>query len=94
VTRSVLRRLQGQVQAVADLRVEGETDDAARLLAHEVDDFGGDVLRRHAEVAFVLAGGVVHEDEHAAFADVVESVLDRGGHEGVILRIFALRGAR
>ena len=44
---------------------------------HEVDRLGRHLLRRHDEVALVLAIGVVDDDHHPAGADVLERLLDR-----------------
>ena len=46
--------------------VSGDADQAAGLLAHEVDRLGRDRLRRHHEVALVLALLVVEHDDHLA----------------------------
>ena len=43
---------------------------------HEVDGLGGDRVRGHGEVAFVLAVLIIHQDDHTARADVFDGVLD------------------
>jgi hypothetical protein len=40
------------------------------VLGHEVDRGGRDVLRRHDQVALILAIGIVHHDDHFPFADI------------------------
>ncbi len=67
----------GDVQLVQPLGGERHADQAAALLAHEVDRLGGHLLGRHHEVALVLAVLVVHDDDHLALADVGNRRLDR-----------------
>src|SRR3954453_21765868 len=76
--RLVLGRHQVQAELVAALRRQGEADQPAPLLGHEIDRLGRRELRRHREIALVLAVLVVADDDHAARADVLERVLDRG----------------
>ena len=45
-------------------------DESAPEPGHEIDGGGRDVLRGHDKVAFVLAVGVVHDDDHFAFAQI------------------------
>ena len=45
---------------------------------HEVDRLGRHVLRGHHQVALVLAVGRVDDDHHAARANVLDRLLDRG----------------
>ena len=55
----------------ADLLLgERQADEAAAVRGHEVDGLGRHELRRHHEVALVLAVLVVDEDDHLAGADV------------------------
>ena len=41
-------------------------DQPASMLGHEVNGFRRDELRRHDQIAFVLAVGIVHDDDHFA----------------------------
>ena len=81
--RGVARGHEGE----AELRrrrsaVEGEADQAAAVLGHEVDDLGGDLLGGDGEVAFVLAVLVVDDDDHAAGAEILNGFGDRRkGHD-------------
>ena len=45
-------------------------------LRHEIDGGGRGVLRGHDKVAFVFAVGVVHDDDHFAFAEVGDDGFD------------------
>ncbi len=56
---------------------QGEADQAAAVLGHEVDDFRRRHLRRDDEIALVLAILVVDENEHPAVARFLDHVLDR-----------------
>ena len=90
--RAVIRRIhrghQRQGQLVAALFGERQANQAAAVLGHEVDGLGRDFLRRHGEVAFVLAVFVVHQHDLPALADFLEGFLNGGkrnrfvGHDG------------
>ena len=60
---------QGEIELLAALLGERQTDQAATELGHEINGFGGDFLGGHGEVAFVFAVFVIHQDNHAALAD-------------------------
>ncbi len=64
--RLVLRRHQLQAELLAALRGQRQADQAARLLGHEVDRLRRGELRRHHQVALVLAVLAVADDDHAA----------------------------
>jgi hypothetical protein len=76
VERGVARHLGGEVQLVGPVLGKAEAHLPAGLLEEEVDGLGGDLLRRHDEVALVLPAGVVLQDHHLPRAQVVEDVLD------------------
>ncbi len=76
--RLVLGRHQVEAELVAALGGQGEADQPAPLLAHEVDRLGGDELGGHRQVALVLTVLVVADDDHLALADVLDRFLDRG----------------
>src|SRR5262249_5244144 len=58
------------MEIVAAFFGERQTDQAAGVARHEVDDFRRDLLRRANNIAFVLAILVVNDDDHAAVANV------------------------
>jgi hypothetical protein len=72
----VLLHHERELQLLHPRLVEGEADEAAPVLRHEVDGVGRDLLRGDAEVALVLAVLVVDEDDHAALLQVADGVLD------------------
>ena len=74
--RSVVGDLRGQMQLVATLFSQRQTDQPARVAGHEVDDLGRDLLGRAHQVAFVLAILVVDDDDHAPFADFGDGVFN------------------
>ena len=45
-------------------------NESAPEFGHEIDRRGRDELRRHDQITFVLAVGIVHHDDHFASADV------------------------
>ena len=75
--RLVLGRHQVQAEPFAALGGQRQADQPARLLGHEVDRLGGGELRRHHQVALVLAVLAVADDDHAAAADLLDRLLDR-----------------
>ena len=56
---------------------QGQTDQATRVLDHEIDRFGRDVLGGDDDVAFVFAIFLVDQDDHLAGTNVGDDVLDR-----------------
>ena len=52
--------------------VQGQADETPAVAGHEIDGLGGDLLRGHGQVAFVLPVLVVHQDDHLPLADVVD----------------------
>src|SRR6266699_5053923 len=73
--RAVLAHHHRKAELVAAALRQREADEPAPVGRHEVDVLGRDALGRDAEVALVLAILVVHEDDHAAGADLGERVL-------------------
>ena len=69
------RRIRELLDAVPG---KGEADQAAGVPGHEVDGVWGRELRGDDEVALVLAILVVHEDEHAPSARLLDELLGRG----------------
>ena len=88
--RLVLRRHQVEAELLAALGRQREADEAARLLGHEVDRLGRHELRRHHEVALVLAVLVVADDDHPALRGSPRSP-PRSSRTGCRLRSVAHR---
>ncbi len=76
VGRVVLAHHHRQVELLDPVRRERQADETAPVGGHEVDRHGRGEVRGHDEVALVLAGLVIDEDDHLAGGDVV----DRGLH--------------
>ena len=74
--RLVLRRHQVEAELAAALRGQRQADQPARLLGHEVDRLRRRELRRHHQVALVLAVFAVADDDHPAAADLFDRLLD------------------
>ena len=66
-----------QAERVGALLGQAEADQPARVRRHEVDRVRRRELRGDRQVALVLAVLVVDDDDHAAFADVLDRGLDR-----------------
>ena len=75
--RLVLGRHQVEAEPLAALGGQRQADQPARLLGHEVDRLRRRELRRHHQVALVLAALVVADDDHAPGADLLDRFLDR-----------------
>ena len=58
------------------VRRHRHADQSARILGHEVDRIGRHELRRHRQVAFVLALLVIDDDHEAAVAKVIDRFVD------------------
>ena len=91
--RFVLRRHEVEAELVAALRRERQADQAAPVRGHEVHGLGRRELRRHRQVALVLAILVVADDDHLALADVLQGLVDRG-ERGAGLRAHATKLAK
>ena len=75
--RGVSRRNRRQVQRVAALLRQRQANQPAPEFRHEVDGFRRHFLRRHRQVAFILAVFVVHQDDHASGANVFQRLFHR-----------------
>ena len=88
VVRCVHGSHQRQGQVVAALFGQGEANEPAAVLGHEIDGLGRDLLRRHGQIALVLAVFVVDQHNLPALADFFEGFLNCGkrdrfvGHDG------------
>jgi len=81
--RPVLRHHHREPELVAAALREREADQPAAVRRHEVDLLGGHPVGGDAEIALVLAVLVVHEDDHAAGADLLQRLLDRDDGPGL-----------
>ena len=75
--RRVPRRNRRQPQQFAALLGQRQADQPASVLRHEVDRFGGHLLRGHGQIAFVFAVFIVHKDDHAPLTDVFDGFFNR-----------------
>ena len=91
--RLVLRRHQVEAELLAAFGGERQADQATRFLGHEVDRLGRRELRRHHQVALVLAVLAVADDDHPAAPDLFERFLDRR-EGGLLLGLGHLTQAR
>ncbi len=66
-----------QGECIGALGRERDADQATPVRGHEVDDLRGDLRGGTDEVALVLAVLVVSDDDHPAFADVLDRGFDR-----------------
>jgi hypothetical protein len=54
-----------------------KADQTAPIGRHEIDRLRGDLLCGHAEVALIFAVFVIHEDDHAAAANLFNRRFNR-----------------
>ena len=73
---AVLRHHSLQAELLSALVRDRHANQAAPVLRHEIDRFGRHLLRRHDQIAFVLAVGVVGHDDHAPFGDVAQHIVN------------------
>jgi len=78
----VLADHHGDAQGVQPFAGGGGADDAAGVLEHEGDGLRRNELPREAEVAFVLTVFVVHDDDRAALAKLLDRLLHGGQWRG------------
>ena len=68
-------------QLPAPIDGHGHANEATGVARHEVHGLGGDMLRRHNEIAFVFPIFVVQEHDHLACAQVFDELFNGGkGH--------------
>ena len=66
-----------QAELLGAVAGEGEANEASCVGRHEVDRVGSCELRCDHEIAFVLAVGVIDDDDEATFSDVFDRGFDR-----------------
>ena len=76
IAGGVLLDHQGDVQLVEPLGRHGNAHQPPPVPDHEVDDLGGDLLGGDRQVPLVLPVLVVHHDDQAAVAYVVQGLFD------------------
>ena len=76
VRRLVVLHHHLQPELLAALGRQREADQPTAVRGHEVDRVGVDVLRRHAQIALVLAVGRVDDHDHATRPDLLDRLLD------------------
>jgi hypothetical protein len=83
-----------EAELVATLLGQRHADEAAAILGHEVDGFGGDFLGGHGEVAFVFAILIVDEDYHSALPDFLDGFFDSSkwqAHASHVIEKYSLK---
>ena len=74
-----------EAELVAEGGRHGQAHEAAAVMGHEVDGFGGRKLGGHGEVALVLPVLVVDQDDHLAFLDFGDRFFNRAKSHIVFL---------
>ena len=74
--RGILVHHHRQAQRVDAFLGHRQADQPPTVLRHEVDGFGRDFFRGHAQVALVLAVFVVHQDNHPAGPNFLDRLLN------------------
>ena len=67
---------EGQMEFVGHIGRKGETHESAGVTGHEVHGVGVDAFGGHDEMAVAFTIVVVHDNDHAAVADVVHGLFD------------------
>jgi hypothetical protein len=73
------------VKLVATLFCEWQTNQAASVPRHEIDDVRRDLLGSTDEIALILTIFVVNDDDHPAIAYVRNSLFDGRNSHGRML---------
>ena len=90
MARRILWAHQGQTQRIDPRGWHRQTDQAPAMGRHKVDGLRRAHLRRDHQIAFILAVLMVHQNEHAPVAGVLDDLLGRRddiriiclGHDG------------
>ena len=78
MTGRVVTRHERQLHLAHALRSQGQTDQAAAELGHEVDGLRRRHLSGNDQIALVLALFVIDENDHAAVAGFLDDLVDGG----------------
>ena len=74
---AVLRHHPLDAQLLQPVGRGGHADQATAVLGHEIDCLGCGVFSGHDQIAFILAVGVIDDDDQLAFTQVLDHRLDR-----------------
>ena len=74
---AVLRHHPLDAQLLEPVGRGGHADQATAVLGHEIDCLGCGVFSGHDQIAFILAVGVIDDDDQLAFTQVLDHRLDR-----------------
>ena len=69
---AVIAHHQGQIQLPCPLRCDRHADQATGFRGKEINDLWRGFLGGNDQVAFILTVLIIHQDDHAAGADVIE----------------------
>ena len=67
----------GKLELVAAVFGQRQTDQAAAVDRHEIDDLRRHLLGRTDEIALILAVFVIDDDDHPAVANILDGLFDR-----------------
>ena len=73
----VLRHHALQAELVGALIGYWDANQAAAVCRHEINRFRRHFLGTHDEIAFVLAIGIVGDNDHAPFRNVAQNIVNR-----------------
>ena len=71
--RGIALHHQRQGQLFTAITRQGHADQAATMAGHEVDIFRTHVAGRHDQVTLVFAVLVIHQDDHATVANILDN---------------------
>ena len=86
--RAVVAHHQRQVQLPAAFLSQRQADEPAAVPRHEVDGLGSGEFRGDDQITFILALLLVHQNDHAPGANLVDDLGDRGDADLGIARKF------
>ena len=74
---AVLRHHPLQTELLGALVRDRHANQTPAVRGHEIDRLRRDFFRRHDQIAFVLAIGIVGHDHHAPFGDIAHHIVNR-----------------
>ena len=84
----IFRGLRREVQLFDPFRRQGETDESACILGHEVDGLRGSELRGNDEIALILPVFIIDQNDELAVLNIPNSHLNRIKRVAHIVRLF------